>query len=121
MKIEKRMNWAVDQLYYLLQTAESLEWDLLSLYGGWSGEVGWCQFIPQNIWEYAWDGNQDGIVNLDDPHDVIYSVANFLYSKGYSNESDYQIKALLEYNSTPQYGKTVLQLARHVNPNYEKP
>jgi len=58
--------------------------DLASLRGSFAGAIGMPQFMPGSIRSYAVDYDHDGRINLvDDPADVIGSVANFLAQHGW--------------------------------------
>ena len=47
--------------------------------GSWAGAMGYSQFMPSSVLNYAVDGNSDGIVDIiNNPVDAIHSAANYL-------------------------------------------
>jgi membrane-bound lytic murein transglycosylase B len=58
--------------------------DLATLRGSYAGAIGMPQFMPGNIQRFAIDYDGDGQIDLvNDPADVIGSVANFLVQHGW--------------------------------------
>jgi membrane-bound lytic murein transglycosylase B len=46
--------------------------------GSWAGAFGIPQFLPSSFLKFAVDGNGDGVIDLFDMEDAIYSVGNYL-------------------------------------------
>jgi membrane-bound lytic murein transglycosylase B len=60
--------------------------DPFSLYGSYAGAIGWPQFMPSSIRQYAVDFDGDGKVDLRNSQvDAIGSVANFLVLHGWKS------------------------------------
>ena len=58
--------------------------DPLTLKGSFAGAMGYGQFMPSAFQNYAVDGNGDGHVDLWDPVDAIFSVANYFRGYGWT-------------------------------------
>ena len=76
-----------------------------------AGCMGLPQFRVENIKHYGVDGNNDGVINLFNTKDAIFSVANFLSKHGYSKNRDEAIHA---YNPSKAYVKAVKILAKRL-------
>src|SRR5271166_6664859 len=81
--------------------------------GAWAGEIGQTQFMPSAYLKYAVNAQGGGGGDLiSSPADALASTANFLRSKGWSpgagwDEGQPNFNALLEWNSSPVYAKTL--------------
>jgi membrane-bound lytic murein transglycosylase B len=84
--------------------------DVFSLKGSYMGAFGLPQFLPSSF-IYALDGNKDGKIDLFSPEDAIFSIANYLKKKGFSNSFYDQIDALKKYNNSDEYVLAVLVYA----------
>ncbi len=51
--------------------------------GSFAGAIGLAQFMPSNYEPYGVDFNKDGKVSLQNPHDAIASIANYLKQNGW--------------------------------------
>ena len=52
--------------------------------GAWAGEIGQVQMLPQDIFEFGIDGNQDGKISLKEtPEDAILTAANLINHMGW--------------------------------------
>lgn len=96
--------------------AERLAVHPLELRGSSAGAIGMPQFLPGNVTSYGIDANGDGLVNVFEPSDAIYSVANFLRAFGWNPEREMseqeKFAVLSHYNRSEPYVMTVLSLAR---------
>lgn len=63
------------------------------------GAFGLCQFLPSSYLSFAIDGNGDGVVDLFNVEDVIFSVANYLKKHGWSDSFYHKVSALYAYNN----------------------
>lgn len=70
------------QVLYGLHLTETGQRDGTILNHQGSGARGPMQFMPQTFRAYAVDGDGDGITNIDDAKDAIYTAANFLAKHG---------------------------------------
>ncbi len=58
--------------------------DALTAKGSYAGAMGYGQFMPSSYRSYAVDYEQDGVIDLlNNPHDAIASVANYLAKHGW--------------------------------------
>jgi membrane-bound lytic murein transglycosylase B len=95
----------------------------LELRGSSAGAIGFPQFLPGNYFKYGVDGDEDGKIDLFSAIDSIYSVANFLKSKGWKGSqlhSKANKLAILEYNRSEPYYHTVIKFAEYFNNNLIK-
>lgn len=117
-KIEKRAikkaNWAIDEIIALEKIYKDGKVDILNLYGSWAGAFGMSQFLPSSYANWAVDGNGDGIINLFETEDAIYSVANYLKVNGWGDSTEQQRKAVFHYNNSNAYVDAVLLLAEKI-------
>lgn len=110
----KKANWAIKELLALERIYKERGIDIFSLYGSWAGAFGISQFLPSSYLNWAIDGNNDGIIDLFDINDAVFSVANYLKSNGWGNSDDAQRKALFHYNNSSSYVDAILKLSEKV-------
>lgn len=114
-KLEKRSefktNWALEQLEALYELNEKSPIPVTEIYGSWAGAFGMSQFLPTSYLSWAVDGNGDGVINLFEVEDAIYSVANYLKTNGWGKTKKEQEKAVWHYNHSTAYVNAVLKLA----------
>ncbi|KAF1041420.1 MAG: Membrane-bound lytic murein transglycosylase B [Herbaspirillum frisingense] len=81
---EARMAFFRGELENTLLLARDAGIDPLSLRGSYAGAIGWAQFMPGSIREYAVDFDGDGKIDLrNSPVDAIGSVAHYLSVHGW--------------------------------------
>lgn len=81
-----RMTFFRGQLEQTLLFARESVIDPFSLLGSYAGAIGWPQFMPGSIRNFAVDFDGDGKIDLrNSPVDAIGSVANFLLQHGWQN------------------------------------
>lgn len=115
---KKRGDWAYRELKNLLTIQKQNKTDALALYGSWAGAFGWAQFLPSSYLRSAVDGDGDGKIDLFDPADAIYSVANYLNKAGYKSGSSTKIKrAIRSYNPSTPYVESIYGLADRLQAN----
>lgn len=74
-----------------------------------AGAQGPMQFMPSTFRAYAIDGDGDGVTNINDVDDAIFSAANYLAK----NKAATDVRnALLRYNHSNAYVEHVLGIAR---------
>ncbi|MBN1968130.1 MAG: lytic murein transglycosylase [Candidatus Delongbacteria bacterium] len=84
------------------------------------GAIGHVQFMPFNL-HLAKDGDSDGKADLNNMHDCIYSIANFLNHNGWKKIYDYKkddeaIKRLIKrYNLSRSYVDGVYDIAKTID------
>jgi membrane-bound lytic murein transglycosylase B len=72
-----------------------------------SGATGPMQFLPSTFRRHGVDGNGDGVKDIGNVEDAIFSAANYLKACGYPNLQ----KALWGYNPSTSYYNKVLRIA----------
>lgn len=109
----QKANWGYQELKSLLKYAKRNELDPLVMPSSMYGAIGMCQFIPSSAVHYGVDGTGDGLVNLFDVTDALYSMANFVkrhgWKPGLSREA--QLKVIYRYNHSESYALTILEVA----------
>ena len=109
----RRSDWAVSELGHLLRFCREQSRDPLSVKGSWAGAFGLPQFVPSSYVKYGVDGNNDGIVDLNNLTDAFASMANYLKSFGWSKNDPAKMKeALYAYNHCDTYVQAVLAYAQ---------
>lgn len=106
----RKADWAIGELL-ALEKMKNKNIAIDSIYGSWAGAFGMSQFLPSSYMRWAVDGNGDGVVNLFNLDDAVYSVANYLKSNGWGDTDEKQRKAVFHYNNSKAYVDAVLKLA----------
>ncbi|HLC44000.1 MAG TPA: lytic transglycosylase domain-containing protein [Patescibacteria group bacterium] len=73
-----------------------------------SGATGPMQFLPSTFRNHSVDGNTDGVKDIHNVSDAVFSAAKYLRACGYPDLK----KALWGYNPSTSYYTKVLKLAR---------
>lgn len=109
-RARRRGKWAYGELKSLVKLAQGENRDILDMKGSWAGAYGIPQFIPSSYLAYGVDGNDDGVRNLDNYHDAIASVANYLKQHGWKPgiSHEQKKKVIWKYNHSELYVETVL-------------
>lgn len=115
-RIQKKSEWAYQELRSLLDYADQNNMDPLSIRGSIFGAIGICQFMPSNAVFFGVDEDKDGKVDLFSMADAVASMANYLKSYGWSPGLDHdgEIQVILKYNYSRPYAETVLQVAERL-------
>ncbi|PKL85093.1 MAG: hypothetical protein CVV22_09710 [Ignavibacteriae bacterium HGW-Ignavibacteriae-1] len=108
---DKKANWAIDQLLAMEKVNTLLPNPILDIRGSWAGAFGISQFLPSSFVSWAIDGNGDGVIDLFNTEDAIFSVANYLVSNGWGIEQEQRRAAVFHYNNSSAYVDAVLKLA----------
>jgi membrane-bound lytic murein transglycosylase B len=107
-RISHRKIYAVDGLAALLRYCKEKKMDPLEQKGSWGGAIGYVQFMPFNL-QYAVDADSDGVINLKEWPDAIYSTANYLKVKGnYRKDDKGRREAIFQYNHSDEYVNGVI-------------
>ena len=81
---EARMTYFRAELEHVLLFSREFGIDPFSLLGSYAGAIGWPQFMPSSIRQYAVDFDGNGKIDLrNSPIDAIGSVAHFLSQHGW--------------------------------------
>jgi membrane-bound lytic murein transglycosylase B len=83
-----------------------------------AGAMGPMQFMPATFEHYAVDGDHDGIANIVDPADAIYSAAHYLCANGAGRSPSALNAAIFHYNHAGWYVEMVLKLSGMYNAQY---
>jgi hypothetical protein len=75
------------------------------------GAMGPMQFLPSTFAAYAVDADGDGVANIQDPADAIYSAARYLCAWGAGLGGQSLYSAIFAYNHADWYVRDVIQLA----------
>jgi membrane-bound lytic murein transglycosylase B len=112
-KLMDRSNWAYQELCALLRLAGTQTVQITSCRGSVMGAIGWPQFLPSSLVRYGVDGNRDGRIDLFDPADAVFSVANYLKGYGWSQASNQAGKeeVIYAYNHSRPYVQAILGVA----------
>lgn len=103
-RIEKLKKGAAQNLAALLKLSIKKNFNPYEIKGSWSGAIGIPQFMPSSM-IYAADGDGDGEIDLNNMHDAIFSVANFLYEHSYTTKGSKY--SLTKYNPEEMYVRGV--------------
>jgi peptidoglycan hydrolase CwlO-like protein len=107
-------------------TCPGLDWSVLSAIGqvesghgrnigpSSAGALGPMQFMPRTFAAYGVDGDGDGVRDILNPADSVFSAANYLCASGASQGSDGLRRALFAYNRAQWYVELVLEIARQL-------
>ena len=90
----KRSPFFTRELEHFLVLAFESGKDPLSLQGSYAGAMGWGQFMPSSYRAYARDFDGDAIADIwANPHDAIYSVANYFTAHGWESGAPVVVRA----------------------------
>lgn len=117
MRANKKSNWAINELVALSKIDKTLPISIFNLKGSWAGAFGLSQFLPSSYLSWAVDGNNDGVIDLFNEEDAIFSVANYLKTNGWGLSNENQRKAVFHYNNSNDYVDAVLLLADKIASN----
>lgn len=113
----RRSDFFQNELMAALKIIERGDMSAGELRGGWAGEIGQTQFLPDAYVKYAVDFNGDGRADLiNTPADVLASTANFLKSHGWKpgaswGEGSANYDVIREWNRAEVYVKTIAVMA----------
>ena len=113
-RLVKRSEWAYNELYALLRITDCSPVKLAAMKGSIMGAIGWPQFLPSSLVQWGTDGNRDGRIDLFQPEDTIFSVANYLRVHGWDEgQTESEKEAVIyTYNHSQPYVRTILEAAR---------
>lgn len=75
-----------------------------------AGAQGPMQFMPSTFRAYAVDGDGDGVANIYDVHDAVFTASKYLAANGAASGN--VTNALFRYNHSMSYVQKVLSIAR---------
>lgn len=113
----RRSDFFQNELLAALKIIERGDMSASELRGGWAGEIGQTQFLPDAYVKFAVDFDGDGRADLiNSPADVLASTANFLKSHGWQRgaswgEGSANYDVIREWNRAEVYVKTISVMA----------
>jgi lytic murein transglycosylase len=109
------------ELLAALQILQRGDLSLRDMIGGYAGEIGQTQFLPNSYLKYGIDYDKDGHVNLrHSVPDVLASTANFLKANGWQpdmpfSEGTPNFEVLRTWNQALLYRKAIVLLAERIS------
>lgn len=124
---QARMQFFRGEIENTLLYARDNGMDPFELRGSYAGAIGWPQFMPGSIRNYAVDFDGDGHIDLrNSPVDAIGSVANFLVKHGWQRGGPlvFKVRSSESVNTAPAWGALVgrgilPELTRDTLANYQ--
>jgi hypothetical protein len=110
----RKRAFALRELRTYLKLMEKYSWPMFSNVGSSAGAFGLPQFIPSSYEAYAVDGDSDGVIDLFNFKDAIYSVANYLKKRRWGKKSKEQYRAIYSYNPSSCYVDVILRYRREL-------
>ena len=86
-----------------------------------AGAMGPMQFLPSTFAGYAVDGDRDGVADIWNPADAIYSAARYLCANGGGNGPQGLYNALWRYNHADWYVLMVVEVAGQIAQRFGEP
>ncbi len=122
-RTQQKAQWAYTELKALLTWTKEHSLDPTIIPGSIYGAVGICQFMPSNIALFGEDGDDNGIIDLFQVPDAIFSMSRYLKEHGWKKNLDRkkQHRVLMRYNHSTVYANTILQLADALTPDTTTP
>jgi peptidoglycan lytic transglycosylase B len=112
-RLVEKAQFAFQELVATLSMFRDNLQHLYEVRGSYAGAIGMPQFLPSSYLRWAVDGNRDGRIDLNDLHDALPSIANYLYAHGWDEDADFRQRwrAVWEYNHSPNYVQTIFEIA----------
>jgi peptidoglycan hydrolase CwlO-like protein len=108
------------------RTCKGLPWSVLAAIGqvetghggntavSYAGAMGPMQFMPATFATYGVDGDRDGVADINNPADSIFSAANYLCANGGGRGPAALERAIWHYNHAGWYVALVLKIAGQI-------
>lgn len=112
-RADKKSEWAYAELKALINYMDKEGLAPERVKGSFAGAIGICQFMPTNIPKLAKDGNKDGVIDLLNHEDAIYSIANYFkqhgWKSGLSRQKQYNV--IYKYNHDNHYVDAIQKIS----------
>lgn len=107
-----RADWALKEFRTLASLVPIEHWNTLPC--SFAGAIGLPQFMPTSLGAYGDDGDGNGVVELGNLPDAVYSIGRYLKENGWRGRMTEarRSRAVHHYNHSDAYVRTVLKLAR---------
>lgn len=105
---EVRKGWARTQLEALLEMADRNNQDPTEIRSSYAGAIGYPQFLPTSYLAYGVDGDGDGVVDLYNLRDALWSIGNYLVEHGWHTDKE---RAVWLYNRSSLYVEGIFAYA----------
>jgi membrane-bound lytic murein transglycosylase B len=102
----RRSDFFTKELIILLKLVDKGILNKETLYGSWAGALGFFQFMPSTIQNYALDYNLDKKINLKNNIDAFASAANYINKMGWKKNEPCFYKVELKENVPSKYLNT---------------
>ena len=122
-RLRRRARWGRSELLEIIHQVKGGAGDwIMWIKGSWAGAFGLPQFIPSSYSAYGRDGNDDGIVDLNNISDASASIAYYLKANGWKGKigRDRQKKVIMRYNHSSHYADCILALADSIHQRLDK-
>jgi membrane-bound lytic murein transglycosylase B len=86
-----------------------------------AGAMGPMQFLPSTFAAYAVDGDDDGVADIWNPADAIYTAARYLCANGAGGGPRALYNAIWHYNHADWYVQMVMNVAGGIARNFGEP
>jgi peptidoglycan hydrolase CwlO-like protein len=108
------------------RTCTGLPWSVLAAIGqvetghgsnmnvSYAGAMGPMQFMPETFATYGVDGDRDGVADINNPADAIFSAAKYLCANGGGRGPAALERAIWHYNHADWYVALVLKIAGQI-------
>lgn len=108
----RKANWAIYELSYLIQLANDLKVDPLTISGSFAGALGPAQFLPSSFWLFGVNDESDGVISPFKLKDAMFSSGHYLQIFGWAEDAaiDQKRKAVWYYNHSQVYVNTVMMI-----------
>jgi len=111
-RARRKAKWALGELVSLVNIANHLNIDPLTMSGSFAGAMGPAQFIPSSFWIFGVDGDGDGVADPNNLTDATHSMGQYLRKYGWKEPASDEAKrkALWHYNRSRVYVNTVMMV-----------
>jgi len=102
---KNRKDWACKEIRAFLKA----DLPLFFTRSSYAGAFGIPQFLPSSYLTYGIDGNSDGVIDLNESADAIFSAANYLTKNGWA---EIQTQSLYHYNNSQKFVSCIVEYAK---------